>query len=412
MIRSLCKSSAWCCSSVVEVKSKFGAEFRRFSLDRSEPGVFKDFWQFVLNLHHLFPTDIYISYADVHGDLLPINNDDNFWKAVTSAQTLLRIFIQLQDEMDQVNISANCVSKRKKSTISVCADVSHRGHVQIGVPQNFRPVSSIIDVDILPESHRRVRLYHQSSDRPLGFYIRDGITFKVTPHGLKKVQGIFISRMIPGGLAESCGLLAINDQILEVNGIEVKGKTLDQVTDMMIANSHNLILTVKPANQCKNIRNPIIPTKPKFQLDGEGSVSYPGLPMIMGAYVWRRNSSVSDDDSDIVMEKTLKPQSQPLSSSGASPASEISIRNRHRNGQLYYQELCRSQPCLNYTTHAGSRMSLQREISKQQHYRSSPGFKQSTCSTFDILGTLSPDLRQRLMIPQGAMEEDGTVIIL
>jgi hypothetical protein len=30
-------------------------------------------------------------------------------------------------------------------------------------------------------------------------------------------------------LAESTGLLAVNDEVLEVNGIEVNGKTLDQV---------------------------------------------------------------------------------------------------------------------------------------------------------------------------------------
>jgi len=30
---------------------------------------------------------------------------------------------------------------------------------------------------------------------------------------------------------------------------QVTGKTLDQVTDMMVANAHNLIVTVKPANQ-------------------------------------------------------------------------------------------------------------------------------------------------------------------
>lgn len=50
-------------------------------------------------------------------------------------------------------------------------------------------------------------------------------------------------------MAESTGLLAVNDEVLEVNGIEVSGKTLDQVTDMMVANSSNLIITVKPANQ-------------------------------------------------------------------------------------------------------------------------------------------------------------------
>jgi C-terminal processing protease CtpA/Prc len=44
-----------------------------------------------------------------------------------------------------------------------------------------------------------------------------------------KVPGIFISRLVAGGLAESTGLLAVNDEVLEVNGIEVAGKSLDQV---------------------------------------------------------------------------------------------------------------------------------------------------------------------------------------
>uniref|UniRef100_UPI00383BF706 Partitioning defective 6 homolog alpha n=2 Tax=Boreoeutheria TaxID=1437010 RepID=UPI00383BF706 len=98
-------------------------------------------------------------------------------------------------------------------------------------------------------THRRVRLHKHGSDRPLGFYIRDGMSVRVAPQGLERVPGIFISRLVRGGLAESTGLLAVSDEILEVNGIEVAGKTLDQVTDMMVANSHNLIVTVKPANQ-------------------------------------------------------------------------------------------------------------------------------------------------------------------
>ena len=57
--------------------------------------------------------------------------------------------------------------------------------------------------------------------------------------------------------AVSCNVDDINSisssQILEVNGIEVAGKTLDQVTDMMVANSNNLIITVKPVNQHNNI---------------------------------------------------------------------------------------------------------------------------------------------------------------
>lgn len=48
-----------------------------------------------------------------------------------------------------------------------------------------------------------------------------GTSVRVTPQGVMKVQGIFISRLVEGGLAESTGLLAVNDEVLEVNGIEV-----------------------------------------------------------------------------------------------------------------------------------------------------------------------------------------------
>ncbi|MEQ2186135.1 Partitioning defective 6 alpha [Goodea atripinnis] len=91
----------------------------------------------------------------------------------------------------------------------------------IGPPQDFRQISSIIDVDILPETHRRVRLHKYGSKKPLGFYIRDGVSVRVTPQGVEKVPGVFISRLVRGGLAESTGLLAVNDEILEVNGIDM-----------------------------------------------------------------------------------------------------------------------------------------------------------------------------------------------
>uniref|UniRef100_A0A2R8MRW7 PB1 domain-containing protein n=1 Tax=Callithrix jacchus TaxID=9483 RepID=A0A2R8MRW7_CALJA len=83
--------------SAVEVKSKFGAEFRRFSLDSHKPWKFEDFYKLVVHTHHISNSDATIGYADVHGDLLPINNDDNFCKAVSSANPLHRVFIQKRE---------------------------------------------------------------------------------------------------------------------------------------------------------------------------------------------------------------------------------------------------------------------------------------------------------------------------
>lgn len=156
------------------------------------------------------------------------------------------------DEVHEDHVFSGLVAKRKLKIgpfAGAQATRPTKPAFPIGLPQDFRRVSAIIDVDVVPETHRRVRLHKHGSDKPLGFYIRDGTSVRVTPHGLEKVPGIFISRLVPGGLAESTGLLAVNDEVLEVNGIETQRKTLDQVTDMMVANSINLIITVKPANQ-------------------------------------------------------------------------------------------------------------------------------------------------------------------
>ncbi|KAG8144031.1 putative Par-6 partitioning defective 6 beta-like protein [Naja naja] len=299
---------------VIEVKSKFEAEFRRFAMKRSSVGGFQEFYQLIQRVHQIPCSEVLLGYTDIHGDLLPINNDDNYHKALSSANPLLRIIIQKKERMETFTVSSvlcamvhtelrddrennahfqweihgarlvqdswqnllmylgplpgvgkrfcseanasvfacNSLQRKKKGLLRP-AHQRAKPHLLIGMPQDFRQISSIIDVDILPETHRRVRLHKHGSNKPLGFYIRDGVSVRVAHHGVEKVPGIFISRLVKGGLAESTGLLAVNDEILEVNGIDVAGKSLDQVTDMMVANSHNLIITVKPANQRNNV---------------------------------------------------------------------------------------------------------------------------------------------------------------
>jgi len=232
----------------VEVKSKFDAEFRRFSLDKSKYQSFEGFKRLLRDLHHLGQNQFLIKYSDPRdNDLLPITNDDNYMAALRNAKPLLRLVIQREGEGND-----DYLKGQKSGTILgnfLGTPKQPKNHLTISGPKEFRQVSAIIDVDVVPDTCRRVKLLKHGSDKPLGFYIRDGTSVRVTPQGLEKVPGIFISRLVPGGLAESTGLLAVNDEVLEVNGIEVAGRTLDQVTDMMVANSSNLIVTVKPANQ-------------------------------------------------------------------------------------------------------------------------------------------------------------------
>ena len=248
---------------MVEVKSKFEAEFRRFSVQIQDHDTFESFHDLLGNVHLLkssnadkqqphIPFNIfYIDPKD--NDLLPINNTDNYLRAMKNAKPLLKLVIQRQGECEETFYSGR--GRGHGGQTSLLTSMLHgtpkpgKSMISISQPSEFRQVSAIIDVDVVPETCRRVRLLKHGSDKPLGFYIRDGTSVRVTPGGLEKVPGIFISRLLAGGLAESTGLLAVNDEVLEDNGIEVAGKSLDQVTDMMVANSSNLIVTVKPANQ-------------------------------------------------------------------------------------------------------------------------------------------------------------------
>ena len=83
----------------VEVKSKFDAEFRRFSLDKSRYQTFDSFKKHLKDLHNLGQLNFVIRYSDPSdNELLPITNDDNYLAALKNARPLLRLIIQREGE--------------------------------------------------------------------------------------------------------------------------------------------------------------------------------------------------------------------------------------------------------------------------------------------------------------------------
>ena len=101
----------------------------------------------------------------------------------------------LSSEEQALVCSTNSLQRRRKvlgrtnlRTSSSSFQPKNKGAILIGLPHNFRQVSSIIDVDILPETHRRVQLHKHGTNKPLGFYIRDGVSMRVTTHGVEKVR--------------------------------------------------------------------------------------------------------------------------------------------------------------------------------------------------------------------------------
>lgn len=48
------------------------------------------------------------------------------------------------------------------------------------------------------------------------------------------VDSVVVSRVVKGGTAESSGLLREGDEILEINGISIRGKHINEVHDLLV----------------------------------------------------------------------------------------------------------------------------------------------------------------------------------
>lgn len=61
-------------------------------------------------------------------------------------------------------------------------------------------------------------------------------------------EAVIIGRVVKGGAAEKCGLLHEGDEILEVNGIEMRGKSVNEVCDILSAMSGSLTFYINPCS--------------------------------------------------------------------------------------------------------------------------------------------------------------------
>jgi len=135
------KSSMKSDSDAVEVKSKFDAEFRRFSVNRGEAHTYEAFRTQLEKLHALGSEPFLISYTDPRdGDLLPINNDENFGRALKSARPLLRVLVQRKGEsLEEFNGYGG--TNRTKNLIShLLGTPKPKTHLPISNPHDFRQV--------------------------------------------------------------------------------------------------------------------------------------------------------------------------------------------------------------------------------------------------------------------------------
>ncbi|KPP60650.1 hypothetical protein Z043_121328, partial [Scleropages formosus] len=86
------------------------------------------------------------------------------------------------------------------------------------------------------ETVKLVRL-EKARDIPLGATVRNDM------------DGVFISRIVKGGAAERSGLLHEGDEILEINGTEIRGKDINEVFDILADMHGTLTFVLIPSPQ-------------------------------------------------------------------------------------------------------------------------------------------------------------------
>ncbi|XP_063757714.1 MAGUK p55 subfamily member 5b isoform X3 [Eleginops maclovinus] len=90
----------------------------------------------------------------------------------------------------------------------------------------------------LGETVKLVRL-QKARDTPLGATVRNDM------------DSVLVSRVVKGGAAEKSGLLSEGDEILEINGISIRGKHVNEVHDLLQQMQGTLTFLLIPSSQIK-----------------------------------------------------------------------------------------------------------------------------------------------------------------
>ncbi|XP_042210007.1 uncharacterized protein LOC121857817 isoform X3 [Homarus americanus] len=134
------------------------------------------------------------------------------------------------------------------------------------------PVGNLPEEEVLDrvtnypeESVKIVRI--DKTNEPLGATIRN------------EGDSVIIGRIVKGGAAEKSGLLHEGDEILEVNGVEVRGKSVNDICDMLAGMTGTLTFIIIPSGQPPPATRPpiaqTIHVKAHFDYDPEEDLYIP-----------------------------------------------------------------------------------------------------------------------------------------
>lgn len=172
---------------LVEVKSKFDGEFRRFSVEYPPVQTMEQFRELVMLMHNLDNIPFTLCYTDHTGDVLPITNDEvsekchflsptslvdqhfrttaflfqNFKKSFESARPVLRLLLRRKGESweEKYGFGTSTID-RKRRGLSAFLGGGAANLLQYSSPANTKLLQRRADIS-MPEDFRQVRIIYQ-----------------------------------------------------------------------------------------------------------------------------------------------------------------------------------------------------------------------------------------------------------
>ncbi|XP_010774811.1 MAGUK p55 subfamily member 5b isoform X3 [Notothenia coriiceps] len=194
----------------------------------------------------------------------------------------------------------------------------------------------------LGETVKLVRL-QKARDTPLGATVRNDM------------DSVLVSRVVKGGAAEKSGLLSEGDEILEINGISIRGKHVNEVHDLLQQMQGTLTFLLIPSSQIKPAahRQTVMHVRAYFDYDPSDDPFVPcrelGLSFQKGDILhvisqddpnWWQAYRDGDEDNQplagLIPGKSFQQQRETLKRT-------ITDRSREQQGKIWYAKKGRRQ---------------------------------------------------------------------
>ncbi|CAL1539715.1 unnamed protein product [Lymnaea stagnalis] len=219
--------------------------------------------KYILYLRSLFQNDQFQRAVNIHNQMVEITSRSPPVKPVTEEASDLTEEVQHYTAHSDYNTQAHELNAILSKTHFKNLLEAHDAIAQ----QALQPVEDVdlgeaIDYPLVQYGEDSVRIIHlEKTNEHLGATVKN------------EGESVIIARIVKGGAAEKSGLLHEGDEILEVNGIDMRGRNINDVSEMLANMSGTITFMIIPGHHptTENIQrsNHVMHLRALFSYDPE-----------------------------------------------------------------------------------------------------------------------------------------------